>query len=252
MMKYPFWVIKSDAKRLLRGKWNPLVLALFIPFLLFVAFQVRFTMQLEAMPPTQELPKYLLLAEAVTVVFTVVMQLLTVGIYENLKPTREKASFFSVYAVAAKKSWKMLPTLIVGVVLPSALSYLLTSNGPIRFYDYLMFSVMDMQTYQVLLVVALYLVQLLGIYLQYSLLLVPAITVEHPEFGPLRLMKESFLLTRGNRFYLFMMAFSFIGWMILGALAFYIGVLWALLYMYAANYAYYRRITVSEEPLNLA
>ena len=252
MMKYPFWVIKSDAKRLLRGKWNPLVLALFIPFLLFVAFQVRFTMQLEAMPPTQELPKYLLLAEAVTVVFTVVMQLLTVGIYENLKPTREKASFFSVYAVAAKKSWKMLPTLIVGVVLPSALSYLLTSNGPIRFYDYLMFSVMDMQTYQVLLVVALYLVQLLGIYLQYSLLLVPAITVEHPEFGPLRLMKESFLLTRGNRFYLFMMAFSFIGWMILGALAFYIGVLWALLYMYAANYAYYRRITVSEEHLNLA
>ena len=76
--------------------------------------------------------------------------------------------------------------------------------------------------------------------------------MEHPEFGPFRLMKESFLLTRGNRFYLFMMAFSFIGWMILGALAFYIGVLWALLYMYAANYAYYRRITVSEEPLNLA
>ncbi len=252
MMKYPFWVIKSDAKRLLRGKWNPLVLALFIPVLLFVAFQVRFTMQLEAMPPTQELPKYLLLAEAVTVVFFIVMQLLTVGIYENLKPTREKASFFSVYAVAAKKSWKMLPTLIVGIVLPSALSYLLTSNEPMRFYDYLMFSVMDMQTYQVMLVVALYLVQLLGIYLQYTLLLVPAITVEHPEFGPFRLIKESFLLTRGNRFYLFMMAFSFIGWMILGALAFYIGVLWALLYMYAANYAYYRRVTILEEPLNLA
>ncbi len=252
MKKYPFWVIKSDAKRLLRGKWNPLVLALFVPFLLFVAFQVRFTMQLEALPPTPKMSRYLLLAEIVTVVFSVVLQLLTVGIYENLKPSREKASFFLVYAVAAKKSWKMLPAVLVGIVLPSALGYLLSSEEPIRFYDYLMFSVMDLQTYQLVLAILLYLVQLLSIYLQYSLLLVPAITVEHPEYGPIRLIKESFQVTKGNRIYLFMMALSFIGWMLLGAMAFYIGVLWAMLYMYAANYAYYRRIAVLEEPFHLA
>lgn len=253
MKKYPFWVIKADAKRLLRGKWKPLVLALFIPFLLFVAFQVRLSMyQQSMMPPTTELQQYQLLSDVVTLLFSVVMQLVVVGIFENLKPDREKASFFSVYGVAVKKSWKMLPTILVSIVLPSALVYLLFSEETIRFYDYLMFSVMDLQTYQMLLNMLFYALQILAFYLQYSLLLVPAITVEYPEYGGIRLMKESFRITKGNRIYLFMLGVSFLGWLILGALAFYIGILWAMLYMYAANYAYYRRLTIPEEPFRLA
>lgn len=252
MKKYPFWVIKSDAKRLLRGKWNPLVLALFIPFLLYVAFQVKLGMHVATMPPTPKLQHYQLLSDGVTLIFTVVMQLITAGIFENLKPSREKASFFSVYAVAAKKSWKLLPTILVSIVLPSILGYLLYSNQSLKFYDYLMFSVMDIQTYQMMLNLLFLLLQVLSLYLQYSLLLVSAITVEHPEYGGICLMKESFHITKGNRIYLLMLTISFFGWLILGALAFYIGVLWAMLYMYAANYAYYRRLTVPEEPFQLA
>ncbi len=252
MKKYPFWVIKNDAKRLLRGKWNPLVLALFIPFLLFVAFQVKVTMQLESMPPTPLQRQYVFLSELVTLAFSVIVQLITVGIYENLKPAREKASFFLVYRVAVKKIWKMLPTLLVGIVLPYGLAYLLSSDEMLRFYDYLMFSVMDIHVYKVLIVILFYLLQILSVYLQFSLLLVPAITVEHPEYGGFRLMKESFLITKGNRIYLLMMTISFVGWIILGALAFYIGVLWAMLYLLSAHYAYYRRLTIPEEPFHLA
>lgn len=251
MSKYPFWVIKSDAKRLLRGKWNPLVLALFIPFLLFVAFQIKVTMQLDQMPPTPLQQQYIFLSDIVMLAFSMIMQLITVGIYENLKPTREKASFFLTYAVAFKKFFKMLPTLLVSIVFPYALAYLLSSDVMLRFYDYLMFSVMDLHIYKVILVILLYLLQILSVYLQYSLLLVPAITVEHPEYGGFRLIKESFAVSKGNRVYLFMLSLSFTGWLILGALAFYIGVLWAMLYLFSANYAYYRRLTVPEEPLHL-
>ncbi len=60
------------------------------------------------------------------------------------------------------------------------------------------------------------------------------------------------MLSKGKRFYLIMLTFSFLGWLILGSLAFYIGVLWAILYMFSANYAYYRRLTIPEEPINLA
>ena len=115
MEKYPFWVIKSDAKRLLRGKWNPLVLSLFVPFLLFVALEVTAFSKLESMPPTPKKEQYLFYAQLSVLAFSVVMQLLMVGIIENLKPTREKASFFSVYREALKKIWKMLKALVINM-----------------------------------------------------------------------------------------------------------------------------------------
>ncbi len=248
--KYPFWVIKSDAKRLLRGKWNPLVLALFIPFLLFMAIMVKLSILMETMAPTPQLAKYQLYAQIASLGFSVILQLLTVGIYENLKPSREKASFFLVYQVGFQKIWKMIPTILLGTVLPLAISYCLSSELVVRFYDYLMFSVMDVAVYQLVLEILLLATAGLSVYLQYSLLLVPAITVEHPEYNGFRLIRESFGISKGKRFYLFMLTVSFLGWMILGSMAFYIGVLWAILYMFSANYAYYRRLTIPEEPIN--
>lgn len=252
MVKYPFWLIKGDAKRLLRGKWNPLVLALFIPFVLFVAVQIRISMAMEGMAPTPQLEQYFLYSELASLVFSVVLQLMTVGIYENLKPDREKASFFLVYKVAVKKVPKMVPAILLGTVLPMAVTYLLSSDLTVRFYDYLMFSIMDIGTYQIVLSVLLMIVSFVSVYLQYSLLLLPAITVEHPEYNGFQLIKESFLISKGIRFYLIMLTLSFLGWLILGSLAFYIGVLWAMLYMMTANYAYYRRLTIPEEPFHFA
>lgn len=252
MSKYPFWVIKSDAKRLLRGKWNPLVLAIFIPFLAFMAFQLKFGMVAEKMPPTPQKEQYLFYAQLGTLAFSVLMQLLTVGIYENLKPSREKADFFLVYAVAGKKILKMFPTILVVFLIPFHISRWLCGAEAIRFYDYLMFSVIDYHVYLIILQVLSCVVGIISVYLQYSLLLVPAITVEHPEYGGLRLMKESFRVSKGNRFYLLMLSFSFLGWLVLGSLALYIGVLWAMLYMITANYAYYRRLTIPEEPITIS
>lgn len=251
MNKYPFWVIKSDAKRLLRGKWNPLVLSLFVPFLLFMALQVTCFSKIESMPPTPKREQYLFYAQITILVFSVVMQLLMAGIYENLKPTRKKASFFSVYYVSVKKIWKMLPTLLVVHVIPFRITYWLSYGEAIRFYDYLMFSVMDYHVYLLILQIIIGIVGLVSMYFQYSLLLVPAITVEHPEYGGLRLMKESFRASKGNRIYLALLSISFMGWILLGSLA-YIGILWAILYLYAANYAYYRRLTITEEPITVS
>lgn len=253
MKKYPFWVIKADAKRLLRGKWKPLVLSLFIPFLLFAAFNVYIYEKIDALEPASILgEKYLFYVQVASLIFSVVMQLLTVGIYENLKPSREKANFFLVYGVACKKIWKMLPTLFVTLILPNVITFWLSSDSAIRFYDYLLFSVLDYHVYLIVVTVVINVIQILAFYLQCSLVLVPAITVEHPEFGGLHLMKESFAVTKGSRIYLLMLSISFVGWLILGSLALYIGILWAMLYMLAANYAYYRRITIIEEPITVS
>ena len=146
----------------------------------------------------------------------------------------------------------MVPTVLLVYVIPFGISYWLSSEEAIRFYDYLAFSVMDYASYVIVIQVIASLVEIVAVFLQYSLLLVPAIIAENPKFGGFHAMRESFRLSKGNRFYLFLMSLSFIGWMILGALALYIGVLWAMLYMVTATYAYYRRITILETPITVS
>lgn len=247
MIKYPFWVLKSDARRLLKGKWNAVVLALFIPFLLYTAFVVKLTQLLQETPSLAQQESFFWLQYGVTMGFTVVLELISVGIFRNLQPNREKASCLNIYAVGFQNFFKLLPTLLIKVGFPLAMSLLLSSEWTNLFYDYLMFSLMSMETYIVILQIVSMLLEILTLYFTLSLLMVPCILSHRPECGGIAAIKESFLLSKGNRIYLVGLSFSFFGWILLGSLAFTIGILWAMAYLETAYFAYYRRLVFHHE-----
>ena len=69
------------------------------------------------------------------------------------------------------------------------------------------------------------------------------ILAEHPELTASEAIEQSKELMSGNRWRLFCLQFSFIGWRILSALTFGIGNLWLRPYEQAATAAFYREIT---------
>lgn len=247
MTKYPFWVLKSDARRLLKGRWNAVVLSLFIPFLLYVVCVVKLTQAVPETPTILQQTRFVWMQYAITGVFSLLVELIMVGIFRNLQPSREKASCVDIYKVGFQSFFKLLPTLLLTLGVPLLFSVFLSSDYMVKFYDYLMFSLMSMETYRIFMQVLSLAMDIFVLYLTLSLTMVPCILADHPEYGSIRLVKESFSLMKGNRIYFIGLSVSFVGWILLGSLAFTIGILWALSYMMAAQYAYYRRLAFEKE-----
>lgn len=92
-----------------------------------------------------------------------------------------------------------------------------------------------------------------GIIAGYSLSMVPYILAENPELKPLEAMKKSHEIMQGNRWRLFCLGFSYIGWDIVAALTFGIYNLWLNPYKAAARADFYREVSgtriYSEEDL---
>ena len=85
-----------------------------------------------------------------------------------------------------------------------------------------------------------------GIMASYSYAMIPYILAEHPELAPGEALAQSKELMRGNRWRLFCLQFSFIGWGILSSLTLGIGNLWLTPYKQAATAAFYREISGTE------
>ena len=80
----------------------------------------------------------------------------------------------------------------------------------------------------------------------YSYAMTGYILAEHPELTASEAIERSKEMTSGNRFRLFCLQFSFIGWSILCAFTFGIGNLWLRPYQQAATAAFYRDISGTE------
>ena len=90
-----------------------------------------------------------------------------------------------------------------------------------------------------------------GIIASLSLAMVPYILAENPDMKAMDALKLSKNIMDGNRWRLFCLQFSFIGWHLLASLTLGIGYLWLTPYMHASYTAFFRDITVTE-PLNSA
>lgn len=66
---------------------------------------------------------------------------------------------------------------------------------------------------------------------------------ENPEISAKEAMEMSMKMMDGNKFRLFCLRLSFIGWMLLGILTFGIGFLWIIPYMNAATAAFYDEVS---------
>lgn len=84
-----------------------------------------------------------------------------------------------------------------------------------------------------------------GIIARYRYAMAPYILAENPELTAKEAIAASKELMRGNKFRLFCLHFSFIGWSILASLTLGIGNLWLNPYQAAADAAFYREITGS-------
>lgn len=82
-----------------------------------------------------------------------------------------------------------------------------------------------------------------GLIAAYRYAMVPYLMAEFPELGVMDAMRESKRLMVGNKWRLFCLHVSFIGWHLLSALTLGIGSLWVVPYQYAADIAFYMEVT---------
>lgn len=88
-----------------------------------------------------------------------------------------------------------------------------------------------------------------GIIAAYRYAMTPYILAEHPEMKVMDAIDASKQMMKGNKFRLFCLQFSFIGWHLLTLLTFGILSLWVHPYTEAANAAFYREISGSSAPV---
>lgn len=81
-----------------------------------------------------------------------------------------------------------------------------------------------------------------GIIAAYRYALMPYLMAEFPELGALDAMRESKRLMKGNKWRLFCLDWSFIGWVLLSALTLGIGSLWLSPYTAVSRAAFYQEI----------
>ena len=85
-----------------------------------------------------------------------------------------------------------------------------------------------------------------GIMKHYSYAMTPFILAEHPELTASEAIERSKEMMSGNRFRLFCLHISFIGWAVLCAFTFGIGNLWLTPYRQASVAAFYREVSGTE------
>lgn len=90
-----------------------------------------------------------------------------------------------------------------------------------------------------------------GIIKTYSYAMTYYIKYDHPEYDWKTCITESRKMMDGHKWRLFCLHFSFIGWMIVGALCFGIGLLWVMPYMQAADANFYEDLKKHYEPAPL-
>lgn len=82
-----------------------------------------------------------------------------------------------------------------------------------------------------------------GIIAAYRYTMVPYLMAEFPDLGVMDAMRESKRLMKGNKWRLFCLQLSFIGWELLGALTMGIGYLWLNPYRLTSETAFYMEVT---------
>lgn len=81
-----------------------------------------------------------------------------------------------------------------------------------------------------------------GIIIQLMLSMTFYIRAEHPEYSITEAMGKSAEIMKGNKWRLFKLYFSFIGWHIVGTLTFGIGYFWIIPYIQAAEATFYKTL----------
>ncbi len=86
-----------------------------------------------------------------------------------------------------------------------------------------------------------------GIVMSYSYAMRNYVMAEHPELNAREVLRESKRIMKGNRFRLFCLEMSFIGWAFLSILTLGVGFLWFVPYQQAAIATFYREVSAEAD-----
>ncbi len=235
--------IKKTAKKQLEGKWNNVVLALFVSFVagIFINF----------LPETKEAfsnEDFLssLFGRMVFLFFSsLISYSFSVGIYNLILSRNEKKKklgFFAIILVSFASLRKaILPVFVLKFLHLMADGFLSPENGLV-FYDILFYSYFEIPVYLIITQILRVVLNLFFFWFGIIYIFTPCILAEVPFIPASSAMKLSARLTRGMRGKLVLLVISFIGWMMLGALAFFIGTFFAMAYEMAAICVVYKKI----------
>lgn len=80
----------------------------------------------------------------------------------------------------------------------------------------------------------------------YSYAMTPYILVDDPEISNNAAIEKSMSMMQGHKWRLFLLDLTFIGWYILGAICFFVGMFWAVAYHYQARAAFYETLKAEQ------
>ena len=241
--------VKKETRKLLSGNYNAPVLTIFIPFLISVAIVLKnfrggdFYEIFNKMSSVN--------GNIIILLINLFMSLAGIAVIYGIKTLHmgEQPHLLKSYTVAIFNINKYLPTFFLVTALPSALSSLMSPENMDWLYDVVLMLYVDYTAYLFMIQLLRVVLNVIQIYLSISLMFVPCILVETRQFSGFSVIAESFRLSRGRKWQLFLMCLGFSGWYILGYAALIIGILWAVVYFNATLYIYYKKIAEDTTPI---
>ena len=242
--------IRKDARDHLTNKWGKGALITLCFFLIEFAFNLLSSV-------TKDIP---VLSLIVSIGITVISIPLTYGIiisFMKLKRDEEVSAFdfltlgFSEFSRAWKVAFSMLAKLILPIVLVG-ISYfvILVASGLLLFSS--SSSIISDSAYSISssISIILLIIGVVGLFAssiyayvkELSLTLSYNIAYDEPDLTTKQAVEKSQTLMKGNKGNCFVLTLSFIGWAILAALTFGIGMLWLMPYIQVSMVCFYEHI----------
>lgn len=155
--------------------------------------------------------------------------------------------FFTLGFANFVKAWKIALNIFIKLIIPFIVCmlviFLIIGIGTATFFSSTLLA--NKTTFLALIIIAIiaYIASIIWLATQtYYYSFSNVIAIENPEITPIVAVNESKKLMKGNRWKLFLLQLSFIGWAILAILTFGIGMLWLMPYIEFANIAFYKHL----------
>jgi len=242
--------IKQEARKMLEGKWKSVVLGLFVPFIL--------NLLITFVPYSKNESYFSLFLQ--TSVFSFLTSLISysflIGVSNLIlsNSTNEKrGGFFRVFIVSLSSlSRAIFPVFVLKFLYQTVDSFFVAENA-ILLYDTLFYSYIELPFY----IFATQLMRLIisAIFFIFGIIYIftPCIMAESPFISGKTAMQISARLTLKRRRKLTVLVFSFLGWIVVGFFAMFVGTFFAAAYETAAVCAFYKKVrpgmSISIKPL---
>ncbi len=230
--------IRQKAREALTGKWGKAALITLCYFL--VEYLIGFIIGIF------EDSAFSLVLSIANIIITVP---LSYGIlYEFIKLKRGENvkvfDFFNLGFSNFKRSWKVVFSTIIKMIVPIALiivAFIIFSIGlGVSIFEYNNTStISSLSVISVIALIVMFVAEIWAIVKGLYYVLSNYIAIDNPEMSSKEAVLESERLMQNNRAKYFLLNLSFIGWAILSVFTLYIGLLWLTPYMQVAQIVFY-------------